>query len=61
MGAFQHAKPNISELLWECGSGRELRARGFENDVRHCSLLDIFQVVPRLYHDHFVDVFRSNA
>ncbi|MDN4594875.1 2-phosphosulfolactate phosphatase [Polycladomyces subterraneus] len=37
MGAFHYTKSNIRELLWECGSGRELRARGFGNDVRHCS------------------------
>lgn len=59
IGAFQHAKSNISELLWECGSGRELRSRGFGNDVRHCSQVDIYQVVPMLHNDHFVNVFSA--
>jgi 2-phosphosulfolactate phosphatase len=52
--AFLGSRPLISELLWECGSGRELRERGFEEDVKHCSRVNVFDVVPLLVDDHFV-------
>ncbi|MDF2910571.1 MAG: 2-phosphosulfolactate phosphatase [Sporolactobacillus laevolacticus] len=54
--AFTHAHQKISDLIWECGSGRELREKGFAEDVRHCSQLNIFQTVPLLKKDHFEDV-----
>ncbi|WP_332698629.1 2-phosphosulfolactate phosphatase [Halalkalibacter lacteus] len=54
IGAFHNAKPRINELIWECGSGRELRERGFEGDVKHCGRLNVYQTVPILYKDHFV-------
>ncbi len=57
IGAFHHAEPNISKLLWDCGSARELRKRGFEDDVRHCTRLDVYQVVPLLYKDNFVNAY----
>ncbi|MDN3018391.1 2-phosphosulfolactate phosphatase [Paenibacillus sp. BSR1-1] len=53
--AFQHATPKLKELIWECGSGRELRGRGFEADVIHCSGLNAYQTVPILNIDHFLD------
>ena len=56
MGAYQSAKQKIKELIWNSGSGRELRARGFEEDVIHCSRLDAYQTVPILNKDHFVAV-----
>ncbi|RYI26622.1 2-phosphosulfolactate phosphatase [Bacillus infantis] len=55
-GAFQAAQPKLAEYLWECGSGRELRARGFEQDVVHCSRLDAMDTVPVLRGDHFVSL-----
>lgn len=54
--AFTHANQKISDLIWDCGSGRELREKGFAEDVRHCSQLNIFQTVPLLKKDHFEDV-----
>ncbi len=54
--AFQQSESNLSELLWESGSGRELRAMGFANDVKHCSRLDVYDYVPRLEKDYFVKV-----
>ncbi|RNB92007.1 2-phosphosulfolactate phosphatase [Brevibacillus fluminis] len=53
LGAFQQAAPRLSELIWDCGSGRELRDSGFADDVRHCARLDVFDVVPLLNVDHF--------
>jgi 2-phosphosulfolactate phosphatase len=54
MGAFQNAKEKITELIWDCGSGRELRQKGFEDDVSHCSRLNVYETVPLLNNDHFV-------
>jgi 2-phosphosulfolactate phosphatase len=55
MAAFQNSEGKLEDWLWECGSGRELREKGFEADVRHCSRLNVFQTVPILKKDHFVD------
>jgi 2-phosphosulfolactate phosphatase len=54
IGAFLQVKPKVEELIWNCGSGRELRERGFEADVKHCSHLNIYQTVPILKVNHFV-------
>ncbi|WP_100012034.1 2-phosphosulfolactate phosphatase [Lentibacillus sediminis] len=55
IGAFEYGRHKIGELVWESGSGRELRERGFEADVKHCSQLNVYQSVPKLHKDHFVD------
>jgi 2-phosphosulfolactate phosphatase len=52
-GAFLHARPRLAELIWECGSGRELRERGLAEDVRHSLQLDRYAAVPTLVGDHF--------
>jgi 2-phosphosulfolactate phosphatase len=54
IGAFQNSNQKIEELIRDCGSGRELRERGFEADVRHCSRLNGNHTVPILHKDHFV-------
>jgi 2-phosphosulfolactate phosphatase len=53
--AFLHAKHIIDEFIWDCGSGRELREKGFESDVTHCSRLNVYQTVPVLCRDHFIE------
>lgn len=45
-GAFTHSQRDIAALLWECGSGRELRAMGFPEDVRHAAQLNSYDAVP---------------
>jgi 2-phosphosulfolactate phosphatase len=55
MTSFLHTRVNLDELIWDCGSGRELRARGFEADVTHCSRLNVYQTVPILKNDHFIE------
>jgi 2-phosphosulfolactate phosphatase len=35
-------------LLWECGSGRELRAKGLANDVVHAARLNLYNTVPMM-------------
>lgn len=53
-GAFTASKPDITRILWECESGQELRQRGFDEDVRHASQLDMYSAVPILRDGVFV-------
>jgi 2-phosphosulfolactate phosphatase len=46
--AFRELRGELSEILLESGSGRELRELGFEDDVRFAAQLDHFDVVPVL-------------
>jgi 2-phosphosulfolactate phosphatase len=55
INAFQNSEKMLAELLWDCGSGRELRERGFEKDVLHSGRLDVYNTVPLLKSDHFVE------
>lgn len=55
LNAFHNLEKKINELIWDCGSGRELRERGFEDDVRHSSRINVYQTVPMLHKDHFID------
>ena len=45
-GAFRQAESNLEQVLWDCGSGRELREKGFAQDVRHAARLDLYSAVP---------------
>lgn len=45
-GAFVQVRDELESILWDCGSGRELRAKGFSTDIRHAARLNIYQVVP---------------
>ncbi|HLV79616.1 MAG TPA: 2-phosphosulfolactate phosphatase [Chthonomonadaceae bacterium] len=47
-GAFRQAAPDLEEILRECGSGRELQAKGFEEDVLHAARLNLYDSVPVL-------------
>ncbi|WP_413300059.1 2-phosphosulfolactate phosphatase [Bacillus sp. 1P10SD] len=55
MISFLHSIDNLNNLIWDCGSGRELRGRGFETDLDHCSRLNVYQTVPLLNKDHFIE------
>jgi 2-phosphosulfolactate phosphatase len=44
--AFLHSRPDLPSLLWECGSGRELREKGYPEDVRHAAQLNCYRTVP---------------
>jgi 2-phosphosulfolactate phosphatase len=52
-GAFTHSRHDIATLLWECGSGRELRAMGFPEDVRHAAQLNSYDAIPVMRGEHF--------
>ncbi|PLR86816.1 2-phosphosulfolactate phosphatase [Bacillus canaveralius] len=56
IGAFHFSKSNLGGIIWECESGRELRDRGFEEDVKHCSRLNVYQTVPILHKDYFINL-----
>lgn len=58
-GAFRQAKSRIAELVWDCGSGRELREKGYADDVNHCARLDRYAAVPRLHEERFVESAES--
>src|SRR5260221_8643091 len=51
-GAFIQAKDYLEPLLWECSSGRELRAMGFEGDVISAARLNVYDTVPLMHSDH---------
>lgn len=48
MAAFRHARAKTELLLKQCGSGKELIARGFEGDVVLASALNVSACVPTL-------------
>jgi 2-phosphosulfolactate phosphatase len=47
-GAFRSAAPRLEGLLWDSGSGRELRAKGLAADVRHAARLDLYDCAPAM-------------
>ena len=51
-GAFTHSRRDIAALLWECGSGRELRSMGFPEDVHHAAQLNSYDAVPVMRGKH---------
>lgn len=53
VAAFEASKHRLSELLWECESGRELREKGFGEDVRFAAELDRLSSVPELWATEF--------
>lgn len=52
--AFRATGAGVRDAIWECGSGRELRAAGFPQDVEHAAQLDIYDVVPRMANDWLI-------
>jgi 2-phosphosulfolactate phosphatase len=42
---FLATKNRLTDLIWDCASGRELRAKGYEGDVRHAAQLDLYDCV----------------
>lgn len=53
-GAFNSAEVRLKDLIWDCGSGRELRERGYEQDVQYCSQLNVTDVVPIMKEGRFI-------
>ncbi|MFD1888234.1 2-phosphosulfolactate phosphatase [Paenibacillus wenxiniae] len=55
-GAYQYVKDSVQQLIWDSASGRELRERGHEQDVIHCSQLNQMNIVPVLRDNRFVQL-----
>ncbi len=51
--AFESSRTDLEALMWECGSGRELREKGFSADIRHASRLNLYDVAPILRNGWF--------
>jgi 2-phosphosulfolactate phosphatase len=51
--AFEAARGDLAAVLSDSGSGRELIAGGFADDVRHAARLDVTTVIPRLTDGRF--------
>ncbi|MGV3467426.1 MAG: 2-phosphosulfolactate phosphatase [Heyndrickxia sp.] len=56
VNAFKGVEGRVKELMMDCGSGRELILRGFEQDVIHAAQMDVFKNVPIL-----TDLYFTNA
>jgi 2-phosphosulfolactate phosphatase len=56
--AFLTARDRLSETLWECVSGQELRERGFGEDVRFAAQLDSLPATGVLRGDYLQAVGR---
>ncbi|MEK5393545.1 MULTISPECIES: 2-phosphosulfolactate phosphatase [Heyndrickxia] len=53
--AFKSVEERVQDLIWDCGSGRELRLKGFEKDVLHAAQIDAFKNVPILTDSYFIN------
>lgn len=53
-GAFGQMQHQLKDILWECGSGRELREGGFATDVCHAAQLNLYDSVPIMRGDCLV-------
>jgi 2-phosphosulfolactate phosphatase len=60
VAAFERFRANLYSALRECGSGKELIARGFAADVELAAQYDISQTAPRLVDQAFVKPPSSN-
>jgi 2-phosphosulfolactate phosphatase len=53
--AFRGVQGKLEDVLLNCGSGLELRDKGYKADVLHAAHLDLYRVVPLLAGGRFVD------
>ncbi|WP_274651341.1 2-phosphosulfolactate phosphatase [Paenibacillus humicola] len=56
IGAYRSLKDLIGELVWDSASGRELRERGYGQDVKHSIRTDASSAVPILERNRFIHV-----
>jgi 2-phosphosulfolactate phosphatase len=54
--AFERSRDDLTRLLSECASGRELRAMGLGEDVMDCARVDVYDAVPVLRAGWYVRV-----
>ena len=51
--AFAAMQDRLTETLWSCCSGLELRNRGYPQDVEHASMLNVYDSAPILRRGQF--------
>jgi 2-phosphosulfolactate phosphatase len=54
LAAFRHAEAETELLVRQCGSGKELIARGFEEDIVLAAALDVSAYVPTLVNGAYI-------
>jgi 2-phosphosulfolactate phosphatase len=59
--AFRSVRDRLKETLLNCGSGLELREKGYKEDVLHAARLDLYGTVPLLAEGRFVNAAASLA
>jgi 2-phosphosulfolactate phosphatase len=55
IAAYQGVRPSVRHLLKQCGSGKELIERGFEQDVDLASAMDVSNCIPVLVNGAYVN------
>jgi 2-phosphosulfolactate phosphatase len=55
LSAYLNVKPDLKQMLKQCGSGRELIERGFEQDVEIASELDVSGCAPTLVDNAYLN------
>jgi 2-phosphosulfolactate phosphatase len=55
LSAYLNVKPDLKHMLKQCGSGRELIERGFEQDVEIASELDVSGCAPTLMDGAYIN------
>lgn len=55
LAAYRGVRHSLSELMKQCGSGKELIERGFEQDVDLASEIDVSDCVPTLINGSYVN------
>ncbi|WP_438492267.1 2-phosphosulfolactate phosphatase [Paenibacillus sp. IHBB 3054] len=61
IGALKYSSKTIRELIWDCASARELRERGYEDDVTYCCQVNISSAVPILQDTRFINAKDLNS
>jgi 2-phosphosulfolactate phosphatase len=55
LSAYLNVKPDLKHMLKQCGSGRELIERGFEQDVEIASEVDVSECAPTLVDNAYIN------
>lgn len=51
--SFVASRHDLNQLIWKCGSGVELRNRGYSQEVHHVSKLNLYSSTPGLVRGRF--------
>jgi 2-phosphosulfolactate phosphatase len=59
--AYYHARENLVEVFDQCGSGKELRERGFEGDIALAAQVDVDDCAPMLQNGAYIKAEQGTA